>query len=85
MSSGADQPGPDAGELAPEESALGDTLIHERPFPRASFRGALGRYLAAEDPGYGPRLPRLRMTVAALALVGLALIAVGLAQALGSL
>lgn len=75
----------DNAELAPAERELGQTLADERPRPSAGFRGALGRHLARRDPGYGPRPPRLRAMIAGLTGAGLALLAVGLLQATGSL
>ena len=51
--------------------------------PAAGFRGALGRHLAARDPGYGPRPARLRPMVAGYAGAGTCLIAVGALVATG--
>jgi hypothetical protein len=74
-----ESPDPDV----PDQS-LADKLTRSRPAPRASFRGALGRYLAASDPGYGPRPARLWMLVGLYAAGGLLLILVGLIIALAT-
>ena len=66
------------------EQPLAEELSRERPTPRGSFRGALGRYLTAADPGYGPRPARLRPVVAAYVLTGLVLILGGLVLALAT-
>jgi hypothetical protein len=84
VSSTIEPPEPDE-QLTPDQSALADSLTRERPVPPAGFRGALARYLAAHDPGYGPRPPRLRTTATVLVLVGLLLVLLGLLQAVGSL
>ena len=63
---------------------LAEQLTAERPTPSASFRGALGRYLSAADPGYGARPPRLRVLVAAYMLAGMLLILGGLVVALAT-
>ena len=57
----------------------------QRPVPAAGFRGALGRRLAAEDPGYGSRPARLRWMVAAFCIGGSLLILVGALLATGRL
>ena len=51
-------------EAEPAEQDLADRLSISRPVPGAGFRGRLNRYLAEEDPGYGPRPERLRLLVA---------------------
>lgn len=61
-----------------------DELTRLRPTPRASFRGALGRYLTGINPGYGTRPARLGALVAAYMLAGLLLILGGLALALAT-
>lgn len=66
------------------DQSLADKLTGARPAPRASFRGALGRYLAASDPGYGPRPAHLRMLVGLYAAGGLLLIVAGLVVALAT-
>jgi hypothetical protein len=66
------------------DEPLAEQLARERPTPRGSFRGALSRYLTAEDPGYGPRPARLRPVVAAYVLTGLVLILGGLVLALAT-
>lgn len=48
-----------------ELEQLAERLRGECPVPAAGFRGALARHLAHDDPGYGPRPPRLRLIVAA--------------------
>lgn len=82
MTSENDDLGQEPDAVEPE---LADTLTRERPVPAPRFRGALGRYLTIQDPGYGPRPERLRMIVAAWVLAGVVLIAIGLMQASGSL
>lgn len=66
------------------EDELGRRLSDERPVPAAGFRGALGRRLTAEDPGYGPRPPQLRARVAACLGAGGVLAALGALIALGA-
>jgi hypothetical protein len=68
-----------------DERVVAERLLRERPVPSAGFRGALGRLLAAWDPGYGPRPVHLRAMVAAYAAAGTVLLALGLLQASGSL
>jgi hypothetical protein len=74
-----------AADLPPAERDLATHLSVQRPVPAAGFRGALGRYLAARDPGYGPRPGRLRPLVAAYATGGSLLIALGTLVAVGIL
>lgn len=71
-------------DLGPDDPELTDALIKQRPVPPPRFRGALGRYLAETDPGYGPRPARLRLMVTGLVSGGLVLLALGLLQATGS-
>jgi hypothetical protein len=78
-------PADTGGEPSVEEQALASDLAAERPVPAAGFRGALGRYLADRDPGYGPRPPRLRLIASGLVSGGLVLIALGLLQSTGNL
>ena len=59
-------------------------LEDQRPMPAAGFRGALGRHLAARDPGYGPRPASLRLMVAGYAVAGTALLAAGTLVATGA-
>jgi hypothetical protein len=64
-----------------DEQNLADRLRLVRPVPGAAFRGALGRSLAARDPGYGPRPERLRLIAASYIGAGgllIALAALGL-------
>lgn len=72
-------------EFTPAEREVADLLAAERPIPAAGFRGALGRYLAARDPGYGPRPERLLLIVAGYLLLGLLLIGFGALLAAGSM
>jgi len=60
-------------------------LSAQRPVPAPGFRGALGRMLAASDPGYGPRPEHLRRTVALWAGAGTVLVILGGLQAAGAL
>jgi hypothetical protein len=69
-------------EPAGAELELADRLAAMRPVPAPGFRGALGRRLAAEDPGWGPRPANLRPLVALYVEAGIVLIA--LAALLGT-
>jgi hypothetical protein len=83
MSNGHEtEPELDGSEPEPE---LAERLSAQRPVPGAGFRGALGRRLAADDPGYGPRPERLRLTVAACCAGGSLLVALGALSAVGIL
>jgi hypothetical protein len=73
------------GELDSPERDLALRLTGERPVPGAEFRGALGRRLAAEDPGYGPRPEHLRVVVALYLVAGGGVMALGLLRAIGVL
>jgi hypothetical protein len=64
---------------------LMDLLGHQRPVPKATFRGDLGRRLAALDPGHGPRPPGLRTIVAAYLATGSFILLAGTLQATGLL
>lgn len=68
-----------------EDEALAAQLAATRPVPAAGFRGALGRDLAAHDPGYGPRPEGLPGRVAAFLAAGGILLALGTLQATGAL
>lgn len=48
----------------PAEHELAEHLRVVRPVPGVGFRGRLGRHLAEQDRGYGPRPERLRLLVA---------------------
>lgn len=72
-------------QLTPSDMELAERLTAARPVPAAGFRGALGRYLAAHDLGYGPRPERLRATVTTYLSLGLVLIAVAALIAVGTL
>lgn len=67
------------------DAELAARLSAERPVPGAGFRGALGRRLAGEDPGYGPRPPHLRAIVAAYLAGGGALMLIAALVGLGHL
>jgi hypothetical protein len=71
--------------LEAPERELGVQLASERALPGTEFRGALGRRLAAQDPGFGPRPEHLRRTVSLCLAGGGALAGLGLLQALGML
>jgi hypothetical protein len=79
-----EEPETDA-ELTPDDLQLADHLTSGRPVPRAGFRGALGRYLAARDPGYGPRPDRLRLIVVSYVGGGLVLAGFAALLAVGAL
>jgi hypothetical protein len=68
-----------------EEREVANRLDRERPVPGAAFRGALGRALAARDPGYGPRPQNLWRMVAGCVAGGGLLLALGGLQAAGAL
>ncbi len=72
---------PESDDLSADEHDLAERLATDRPLPAAGFRGGLARYLAANDPGYGPRPERLRVTVALYLVAGLLLIALGVVLA----
>lgn len=72
-------------QLEPSERALGERLEAAKPVPSPGFRGALGRHLAARDPGYGPRLPQLRLIASACLGGSAILLALGALQAIGAL
>jgi hypothetical protein len=72
-------------ELSAADLALTDKLEGARAVPAAGFRGALGRRLLADDPGYGTRPQRLRLTVSGFVGAGVMLLALGALQATGSL
>ena len=74
-----------AGEPGPHERELAERLAGDRPAPTAGFRGALGRRLAARDPGYGPRPERLRLIVAGYVAAGSVLLVLGALSATGAL
>jgi hypothetical protein len=69
----------------PEERFVADRLREERPVPRPTFRGALGRHLASRDPGYGPRPERLRLIVGAYLATGAVLLALGALLGVGAI
>lgn len=68
-----------------EDSPLAERLVRDRPVPTATFRGALGRHLAARDPGFGPRPERLWAMVVGYLVIGGLLILLALLQATGVL
>jgi hypothetical protein len=72
-------------DLTPDELRVAERLDRERPTPAAGFRGALGRYLVARDPGYGPRPENLHFLVGGALVSGGILLALGLLQATGAL
>ena len=72
-------------ELGPNERQLEAELAARRPVPAPAFRGALGRRLAAADPGYGPRPARLHLAVVSMIGGGAVLIALGALQGIGAL
>jgi hypothetical protein len=61
---------------------LTDRLGRERPRPRATFRGALGRHLRGADPGHGPRPENLHVRVAGWLAAGLIVLVLALLLAL---
>jgi hypothetical protein len=79
------EPGDPNFGVDPEDQELARRLSEQRPVPKAGFRGALGRYLAARDPGYGPRPERLQLMIAAYASAGTILVALGALVATGGL
>lgn len=79
------EPDDNGAETGPDEHRFGERLSARRPVPTAAFRGALGRHLAASDPGYGPRPERLRLRIAGFLAAGSLLVIVGALQAAGAL
>lgn len=69
----------------PEEEAIGDRLLGDRPVPPGGFRGALERHLEALDPRHGPRPDDLRVRALGYVGAGALLLTIALLQALGSL
>jgi hypothetical protein len=69
-------------ELTPIEEAFGEALGARRPLPGGVFRGALGRHLAAEDPGLTSRPPHLWRTVGLFLAGAIVLLVIGLLLAL---
>jgi hypothetical protein len=72
-------------DLSDGEPVLAEDLVRNRPAPAAAFRGALGRYLTEQDPGWGPRPRHLWLLSAGLLLAGLLLLGLGALQATGGL
>ena len=72
-------------ELNAAEQAFADALDQHRPVPAPGFRGALGRHLSSEDPGYGSRPPALRGIAAGWIAAGALALLVALLQGSGSL
>jgi hypothetical protein len=70
-------------ELTPIEEAFGEALGARRPVPGGVFRGALGRYLAAQDPGLTSRPPHLWRIVGLLLVAACTLLVIALLLALG--
>lgn len=68
-------------EVDPQIEAL---LSDERSVPHPGFTDALGRWVAANAPGYGPRPEYLHRRVGACLLLGAVLILLGLLLAVGS-
>lgn len=60
-------------------------LSHERQIPHPGFTDALGRWVAANAPAYGPRPEHLHHWVGACLLLGAVLILFGLFIAIGVL
>lgn len=71
--------------LEPGDQELAGRLAADRPVPAADFRGALGRRLLAQDPGYGSRPDRLRTVAAVYLAAGAGLMGLGALQAMGAL
>ncbi len=68
-------------DQAAADQVFADQLDAARPVPAPAFRGALGRYLAASDPGYGPRPQNLWLIVACCLVAGAVLLLIAAAQA----
>ena len=75
----------DPSEADAQDGELVTMLLSARSVPSAGFRGALRRRLAARDPGYGPRPPRLHLMTAAFVSAGAFLIGLGALAATGIL
>jgi hypothetical protein len=86
MSEPPDLSGPAGnGQETADEREMAHRLQSAAPVPAAAFRGALGRYLRGQDPGYGPRPPQLRLMSAACVGGGAVLLLVAGLQATGSI
>jgi hypothetical protein len=81
MTDGSEQDAP----LEAVDDELAERLVRERPVPAAELRGALGRRLASNDPGYGPRPANLRIVAALYLGAGAAIMLLGALQATGAL
>ena len=66
-----------------DDAGLERLLADERQVPAAGFRGALGRRVAIEDLGLGPRPSHLRLRVGVYLAAGGAVGAIGALIALG--
>lgn len=62
------------------DQVFADKLEAARPVPAAGFRGALGRHLAALDPGYGPRPRHLWLLSGGYLVAGGVLLLIGALQ-----
>jgi hypothetical protein len=73
------------GHLEPEDPAVPGLVEADRPLPAESFRRALARHLADEDPGWGPRPVRLWPQALALICVGTLLLLIGALLSVGGI
>jgi len=70
-------------DLTLGEDELAGRLQSARGLPTPAFRGALGRRLEGEDPGFRPRPGNLWVQVALLALAAVILLGAGVLLSVG--
>jgi hypothetical protein len=77
--------GPTDATPDPEDQLVVELLEGVRPQPAASFRGALARQLADDDPGWGPRPEHLWPQALTLISVGGLLLLIGALISVGGI
>jgi hypothetical protein len=71
--------------LSPEDLTFAASLDARRPSPTLTFRGALGRRIARQDPGYGHRPERLWLRAGLSAGAGVLFVVLGLLVGTGAI
>jgi hypothetical protein len=71
--------------LSPEEMTFAASLEARRPSPTLTFRGALARRIARQDPGYGHRPEHLWARAGLFAGGGGLFVLLGLLVAIGTI